>query len=183
MRRDRKLVFTLILGLLGASLRDAWADGGVVRLRETQGPFVVTVFTPSTLVQGLPTDVSVLVQDKDSNPILDANVNLTIDPPQAIEVKHTEAICGPSSENPLQKVTASHTLASNKLFYAATVQFPSQGDWQLTGSVSHGGQTATFACHLPIGSGAGGFMGVLPWLIVPPLAVALFVMNQILVKR
>jgi hypothetical protein len=44
----------------------AQAHLGIVRLREAQGPFVITVFTSSELVRGQATDVSVLVQRRDS---------------------------------------------------------------------------------------------------------------------
>ena len=53
------------------------ADGGIMRVREAQGPFVVTIFTASELQQDSPADVSVMVQERDSNDaVLDANVSL-----------------------------------------------------------------------------------------------------------
>src|ERR1700748_1773648 len=36
---------------------------GIVRLRDTQGPFIITIFTSPELVSGRTADVSVLVQE------------------------------------------------------------------------------------------------------------------------
>src|SRR5580704_11488590 len=52
--------------LLGLSSRDARADGGVIRLFEAKGPYIVTIFTASEPVQASPVDVSVMVQRRDS---------------------------------------------------------------------------------------------------------------------
>ena len=55
----------LLPGLLmfGLSLSNARADGGVIRLREAKGPFLVTVFTAGEPVQDGPGDVSVWFSD------------------------------------------------------------------------------------------------------------------------
>src|SRR6516162_4950291 len=57
------------------------ADGGVVRLQERQGPFTITIFTPTVIPGGLPTDITVMVQRRDScEVVMDADVELEIAP-------------------------------------------------------------------------------------------------------
>src|SRR5215472_1415481 len=55
------------------------ADGGVVCLHATSGPFRVTVFTVPAALRAGPVDLSVLVEDSASNAImLDAAVDLQL---------------------------------------------------------------------------------------------------------
>src|ERR1041385_1575889 len=62
--------------------RLAKGDGGVIRLRETQGPFSVTVFTSPEAAAGGLADLSVLVQGSESGKVvLDAYVTFTLSPP------------------------------------------------------------------------------------------------------
>src|SRR5690349_15866677 len=63
------MIFLLSVGLTHAHL-------GIVRWRQTQGPFAITVFTSPEVVRGRAADVSVMVQRRDSNEaILDADVS------------------------------------------------------------------------------------------------------------
>ena len=89
----------LLPGLLmfGLSLSNARADGGVVRLREAKGPFLVTVFTAAEPVQDGLGDVSVLVQRRDSgDAILDATVELVFKAPAASAAEPVGQLCGAS---------------------------------------------------------------------------------------
>ena len=167
------------------------ADGGVVRLREAQGPFVITVFTPSELVSGVDTDVSVLVQGRDSgDAILDASIDLVftlanatgpviepIDPlcsqPAAASLRSTSG-----SQNREVAVPATHKQASNKLLYAALIKFPVAGGWGLRASVQRGHDAAEVACGIPIGMAPRRLPALIPFLGLPLLLVALFGMNQ-----
>jgi hypothetical protein len=75
--------FLIITTLLIISApRWARADGGIIRLRETQGSFVVTVFSSPEISVGGFADISVLVQEKEiGNVVLDADVSLALNPP------------------------------------------------------------------------------------------------------
>ena len=62
--------------------RLAQADGGIVRARETRGPFLITIFTPSEVFTAAPLEVSVMVQDRETNQVvMDAVVELSLAQP------------------------------------------------------------------------------------------------------
>ena len=89
----------LLPGLLmfGLSLSNARADGGVIRLREAKGPFLVTIFTAGEPAQDGLGDVSVLVQRRDSgDAILDATVELAFRAPAALAAEPVGQLCGAS---------------------------------------------------------------------------------------
>src|SRR5678816_2709390 len=71
------LGLALILSPLGVK-----ADGLVVRTKQTQGPFIVTIFTPPEASRDLPTDVTLMIQRRDSGEVvMDAAVDLMFVPP------------------------------------------------------------------------------------------------------
>jgi hypothetical protein len=170
---------------LGPSFGNAFADGGIVRLREAQGPFVVTVFTTSEPVQGCPADISVLVQRQDSrDAILDAKVNLTVTAPSASIAKTKEEMCGmPGASTHQFTVVATRRQASNKLLYAAPINFDSCGDWRLQILVEHTGDAVKLACKIPVESPARWLNGLIPYIALPVIMVALFAMNQFLRRK
>ena len=181
----------LLPGLLmfGLSLCNARADGGVIRLREAKGPFLVTVFTAAEPVQDSRCDVSVLVQRRDSDAaILDAAVELDFKAPAASAGEPAGQLCGASgawlrrrSSTPGQlqlTVPACRSLASNRLLYAAPIRFGTAGNWQLEALVKHRSDAVRFTCSIPVGPPPRGLILLAPYLAVPPLLVALFVLNQ-----
>jgi hypothetical protein len=179
-----------VLLLLGLSSVNARGDGGVIRSREIQGPFVVTIFTASEPLQGSPVDVSVMVQGRDSSDaILDANVNLIFTPPAASSAEPIEQICGVSgmagsgTHSEQFTVAATRRQASNKLLYAAPVKFGAAGNWQLQALIKRGGDAVEIACSLPVGSPPRKLMALFPYLILPPLMVAMFALNQCLRRQ
>jgi hypothetical protein len=186
MNCGRFIQVLLFLGVLGLSSGNARADGGVIRLREAQGPFIVTIFTASDLVKDGPADVSVMVQRQDSSDaILDATVNLIFTAPPSSVVEPAEQVCGhvPWSQalgpHVAQfTVPATRRQASNKLLYAAPVKFDTAGNWRLQTLVECGGESAKTACNIPVGPPPGRLVGLLPYLLLPPLLVALFAVNQ-----
>jgi hypothetical protein len=177
----------VLLALLwfGLSPQNAWADGGIVRAREELGAFVVTIFTASDLQQDSPADVSVMVQERDSNDaILDATVKLLFTSPAGSFAEQIEPVCGtagmadmaPPSER--FTVAATRQQASNKLLYAAPVKFDRTGNWQLQASIQRDGNVVETSCRLPVSLPPREWTGLLPWLTLPPLMVASFAANQ-----
>jgi len=186
----------LLPGLLmfGLSLTHARADGGVIRLREAKGPFLVTIFTAAEPVQDGPCDVSVLVQRGDSgDAILDATVELVFKAPAASAAEPVGQLCGASgawllgrSSKPGQAqvtVPAVRRLASNKLLYAAPISFGTAGNWQLEALVKHRSDAVKVACGIRVGSPPRRLIFLAPYLALPPVLVALFVLNQCLRRQ
>ncbi len=145
----------------------AHADGGTVQLRRASGPFVVTVFTaPETLRAG-PIDTSVLVQDRETGRvILDATVNFALQPA--------------GGTGPRFQARATHVQARNKLLQAATIDIPAAGWWTIQVSVSRDGARAVVATKLLVLQSAPRLGGVWPFVMIPPVAIALFALHQTL---
>ena len=142
------------------------ADGGVVRLRRASGPFLVTVFMASEPLRVGSIDTSVLVQDPETGTVIfDTTVNLSIRPISAGTSFLTQATRG---------------RARNKLLQAAALYFPASGWWDVQVVVYRGREEAVFATKLFISTAATRLIAIWPFLILPPFAVGLFVIHQVL---
>jgi hypothetical protein len=179
--------------MFGLSLSNARADGGIIRLREAKGPFVVTIFAAAEPVQEGPCDVSVLVQRRDSgDAILDATVDLLLTRPPLSGAKPIGQLCGlpgvglqgqkPGQGARPSSVQATRAQASNKLLYAAPIRFGVPGNWTLDAIVTRGSDSARASCLIAVGPPAARLIGLLPYLLLPPLIVILFAINQSLRK-
>jgi hypothetical protein len=159
---------------------------GIVRLRDARGPFVITVFTAPGLVSGRASDVSVLIQRRESNEaVLDAIVSFVLTPPRSSILKHTEPMCGQpglvttlGSQDGQTTIQARREQSPNKLFYTAPVNFPLTGPWELDALVRHGADSVKFTCEIPVDLPARPLAGLVPFLALPPLLVTLFAINQ-----
>jgi hypothetical protein len=166
--RARRLLLPAALVLLLPTF--AAADGGLVRVSQPAGPFVLTVFTAPTPLAVGRADVSVMVQDRTSLvPVLDARVSVEL----------TVAAGGGA---PL-RVPATRAQATNRLLYAAPVTLPAAGEWRLRARVEREGTVGELACRLPVEAGRPRVLAFWPWLLLPPVAVALFVLNDHLARR
>lgn len=118
----------------------AWADGGLVRVSQPAGPFVVTVFSSPTPLRAGPIDLSVLVRDPDADEtVLDAAVNISLVQVGGSLHVHT---------------AATHDQATNKLLYAALLDLPAAGEWEVRVSIEQRGRSAalsfTVTAELPL---------------------------------
>ena len=166
----------------------AMAHLGIVLSREARGPFDITVFTSSEVVQGQAAEVSVLVQRRDSNePILDGIVSFVLTPPRGSTSQQADPICGQTASVTLgtasgsrdgQSIVARREQSSNKLLYAASVNLPVVGAWELETLVRDGADSARFRCEIPVGLPARRLAGLVPYLALPPFLMALFGINQ-----
>jgi hypothetical protein len=166
------------------------ADSVVVRARETQGPFTITLFTQNEISRRLPADVTVMVQNRDSGEVLmDADVELGFVPPIGASFNPNDLICGPGNRVPVglgghpTAMAATHAHAANKLLYGASVVFPGAGNWQLRASVRRGREAANASCILPVNGPPSPLVAIWPSLALPPVAIALFACNQWLRNR
>ena len=188
----RNVIILVLLAILTPMVAEA--DGGFVRLREAQGPFVVTVFTPFQVCHSTPTDISLMVQRRDTGElVLDATVDLHLVPPAGGVIQTTDPVCSSTNQamltaftlttNSSLTVRALRAPAGAQFLYAARILFPMAGDWQLQASIREGEQGVNIAGQLPVGSPAGRLSSLWPFLAFPPLVIALFVINQWLLSR
>jgi len=167
----------------------AKAHLGIVLSRKARGPFVITLFTSSEVVRGQAADVSVLIQRRDSNEaILDASVCFFLTPPRGSISQQADPICGQpasvtlgttsGSRDGQSMIAARREQSSNKLLYAAPINLPLVGAWELEALVRHGADSAKLTCEIPVGLPARRLDGLVPYLALPLLLVALFAINQ-----
>jgi hypothetical protein len=113
------------------------ANGGTILLVEQVGPYDLTVTGSPYPLQTGPNDISVLLgRLADSQIVLDAQVTLIAQP------------IDPPGEP--QTFPATHDNATNKLYYAANVVFPTPGRWKLMVQVDgpEGSASTTFEAEV-----------------------------------
>jgi hypothetical protein len=140
-------------------------DGGIVQGQRTVGSWLVTLFTTTRPVAGQPVDLSVLVQDRASQDVLlDADVT---------------AICHPASADGPIVATLTQEQATNRLLYAARVTFPTAGEWGVQLSVHRQGVAAQLVVvPLDVATARSPVVTIWPWIVAPPVVVALFMLHQ-----
>jgi len=167
MRCRRGAWLVVVLASLAALLGGApatRADGGVVRLSEARGNLLVTVFTAPTPLRAGPVDVSVMVQESAGHrPVLDASVSIVLRSKADHAVIHA---------------VATRAQATNKLLYAALVDLPVAGDWDLAVTVEHGSTSQRVETGLFAGAPVPDLLALWPYLAFPPMVIALFVLHQ-----
>ncbi len=147
----------------------AMADGGAVRLCEQAGNYRLAVFTSPTPFRAGPVDISVLVQDAGTGEsVAQAQVTLRLTARGSGRVLEQSATSG---------------AASNKLFHAAVFELPEAGSWDVEVSVDgpHGPARARF--EVEAGAPTPHWLDLWPWFGWPVLAVALFGLHHVLVRR
>jgi len=163
------LLSAILAGLIAATLPAAAArgDGGAVVAHDTAGPFAITLFVASQPVRAGTVDVSVLLEDRDTGAaILDAQVMLHLSPPEIV-----------ASETPAT-IALTHEQATNKLLYAASVELPAPGTWRLGLDARQGTRGTDLHTLLAVAPAAPALRAIWPYLLVPPLAVAVFAVHQ-----
>lgn len=121
------LALALALALMLAwPARLALANGGTIQVsRQPAGPYEITVQTSPSPIRVGEVDVSVLVQRAGADELVqDAQVTVTAEP--------VTARPGTASRS-----EATHEQATNKLFYAANVDLPTEGRWRIGVDVRH----------------------------------------------
>jgi hypothetical protein len=162
-------IFTIVMSVVLTPLA-ALADGGAVCLHEASGPFLVTVFVAPYPLRTGPTDFSVLVQKQQTGEVV-------LDPGIKLAIRFL-------SEKEFRPATqASRELATNKLLQAAKIDLPAPGQWALHVSVSRGSDEAALSTTLQVAPSTDRIVVVWPFLLFPPLAIALFILHQALTKK
>jgi len=160
----------VILCALTLVLRSApaYGDGGTVRLMEASGRYLITVFTAPQPLRVGRADVSVLVQDRErGEPILDAEVSFKLSLPATTE---GSAVAITSA--------ATHAQTTNQLLYAAGVDLPLPGDWDLQVNLRHADDTVELRTNLAVAPPAPPLQAIWFYLLIPPAAIGLFALHQ-----
>jgi len=146
----------------------AQADGGTVQFTKSAGPFAITVFTaPSPLRAGL-VDISLLIQSSDNQPPL-------LDCVAEVQLRKED-------EASMSSV-ATHEAAQNKVFYAAQVNIPKSGVWDLEVTIRRGDDSATVSEAITVAPSNPVLLVYWRSLAIPPIFVSLFALNQWLKRR
>jgi hypothetical protein len=144
------------------------ADGGTLQVRQTSGPFVLSVFTSPAVLRAGNVDFSVLVQQAAGlGPVLDAEVEVRAENGDGIIVSRA----------------ATHDNAQNKLLYAVSLNLSRRGEWTYNVLVHVRDQAAQVSGKLVAASSEPRFLAHWPqWVFVPAL-VLLFIFHQWLKSR
>ncbi len=139
-------------------------------MRQTAGPFVVSLFTtPESLAVG-PADLSVMVEEQGSGDVLlDADVVITLTPEDvgvAPMVAHL-----------------SHAHATNRLLEDAVIQLPHAGRWRAVIHVTEAGRVATASTVLTVANYSARRGTVWLFAILPICVAALFAWVQAAKRR
>jgi len=164
------------------------ADGGVVRVRETQGPFIVTIFSPAQVAAGIPTDLTVMVQKSGTAEIvMDATVDVSVSAPSGARIQPGDPFCTSLDGTPSPGMVpggssstfrATPARATNKLLYGLPLILRAPGIWNLRASVRQGAESAFVTCALPVEATSRRLWGLWFCVALPPCLIGLFVLNQ-----
>ena len=80
-------------------------------------------------------------------------------------------------------IAARREQSLNKLLYAAPINFPLTGVWELEAFVAQRDDSAKLTCEISVGLPARRLAGLGPYLALPPFLMALFGINQWLRTR
>lgn len=150
--------------------RDARGDGGLVRASGVQNGLLVTLFTTPTPLRVGSADLSVLVQDAATRAtLLDAQVTARVAP------QHEGAL--PATAR------LDHATATNKLLQAASIALPIPGAYRIVVEARHGAARALLAADVTVEPPLPPLLALWPYLALPPLAVGIFLVQQMLRHR
>jgi hypothetical protein len=169
----RVILFMFLLSpchLVTLSPCQARADGGAIRLSEKKGRYRITVFTSPTPLRAGLVDISVLVQDADtgepaSGVVVSIGVERRGDPDGALRHRATTEA------------------ATNKLYYAANFDLPEPGWYAVEVSVDGALGEAEVDFEMEAAEPPPPWLTISPWVAWPVLAIALFGIHQLLVRR
>jgi hypothetical protein len=170
LRRDCFDSRVLIISALFLLPSQATADGGTVRLSEQKGSYRITVFTLPTVLRAGLVDISVLVQEAATGEVA-SGVQVTI---KAVRRGSPSVVIHHS---------ATTEAATNKLYYAATFDLPEPGCYLVEVSIAATLEEAQVRFELEAAEPPPPWLAMLPWVGWPVLAILLFSVHQLLVRR
>jgi hypothetical protein len=150
---------------LAAIAAPLFADGGAVLSRQESGPFVITVFAAPVPLRAGPMDLTVMVQTRGLEPVLDAEVSIRLNGASEIVA------------------AASRSKAQNKLLYGATFDIPRPGEWKYTISVHNSAGQTSISGVFQAGPPALPLASYAFYLAIPPALIGIFALHQWLSRR
>jgi hypothetical protein len=153
----------ILVSLLAAGV--AHGDGGVLRMSQMSGPFVLSIFTAPEPLRAGRAEVSVLVQAR-GTVVLDALVELRLRAPDGT-----------------QTLSVTRAAASNQLLQSAFVELRPPGRWQLSVTARRAGSSATVSCDLDVAPASSNLRAHWVPLALPAFCILLFVWRQRLLMR
>jgi hypothetical protein len=155
----------LFLGTWGAR---ASADGGSLRLSGKKGGYQISVFTAPTPLRVGVVDISALVQDSSTgDPMTEVRVTVRMTKPGRRALEYP----------------ATAEAATNKLFRAAQFELPEPGRWEMQVQVEGLHGLAVIGGLVDAAEPLPRWLEMWPWIGWPVLAIALFGIHQVSVKR
>ena len=158
---------TAIVTLLVAVVLSAWtaraqADGGTAQFTKSDGPFRITVFTSPSPLRAGPVDISLMIQNQENQqPLLACSVDVQLR-------RDTTCISAPATRD----------AAQNRLLYAAQVKIPEPGIWDVAVVIKNGTDSAKIIGAITVAPARSVLLAYWRSLLLPPLLIALFVLNQ-----
>jgi FixH len=153
---------SLVVVALAAQACPALADGGIVQMQRSSGQFVITVFTAPVPLRAGPADISIMIQDSNNHPVLDADVTVIL---------HREG--GESI-----KAEAKRGQSKNRLLYTALLSLPEAGRWEIEVAVVRNTEKTRISGVMMVAPPRSFLLTYWWTLAIPPVAIGLFIINQ-----
>jgi hypothetical protein len=166
---SRRLTGLLLTALCISTLtKIVRADGGVVLLQRTTGPFSVTLFSTEMPLRPGPADISILLERPGGHtPVMDAEVSIEVE----------------NEAGTIVDAEATHNKARNKLLYCSLINLSEPGHWKMRLNVSRDGERAEVLGDLTVGRPQPMVLAYWKLISFPPVMMFLFIVNQWLSRR
>src|SRR5262245_58433921 len=158
----------LLASLLLALCSRAQADGGLVQMRQTAGPFVITVFAAPSPPRVGPVEIGVLAQNlEDGQAALNVEVFVRLR----------------SAGGTIVVRRATREASRNNLLYSASMNLPEAGRWELEVTIKQGKSADSVLGQLSVVAPRPLLLSYWRSLSMPWVVISLFAMNQWLKRR
>src|SRR5215510_5836763 len=158
----------LLAPLLLALCSRAQADGGLVQMRQTAGPFVITVFAAPSPPRVGPVEIGVLAQNRE-----DGQAALDVEVFVRLRRAGGTIVVG----------RATREASRNKLLYSASMNLPEAGRWELEVTIKQGKSADSALGQLSVVAPTPLLLSYWRSLSLPWVVISLFAMNQWLKRR
>lgn len=185
----------LLVLALSLAAGTAAADGGQVVLRQSAGDWIITMLAQPVPLRAGPTDLSVLVQDHDGAPILEAEVQLLLRAPDPSLHAPDSSLRAPDPSLHVPDPLSLHpdldrtlrvptdSTSANRLFREVRLDLTRAGTWQVEVEVTHSGARAVIDSELEVGEPLGDARRHWMAIALGPLGAVLIALHQVRASR